>query len=431
MSPLAPPAAPPGLDTVLITAELARRPARSRDLAAENTALHHLARALATGEDRLLETLAGAALALCRVGTAGVSLPDSGAGVYRWAALAGALAGYQGATTSLRHSPCGVTQGLGSPQLFDRPGRIFPELAVADPPIVEGLVVPFDPADPTLGTIWILTHEPTRRLDAEDARVLTTLAAVAATGLRLSRLAEERRRSLERHDVLLATIAHDLRNPLTAIVGYAQMARRHLARGPRAEDTPLVRALDRIDEATVQMVGQLDELSDAAQLHDGGDLALRLAPVDLVALARQFAAGYADREGAAPIVVNAAEEPIVGRFDEARVGRVIDNLLSNAVKYSPADRPIVVAVARAGDRATLAVRDRGIGIPDADLPHLFKRYHRGGNADGQASGTGLGLAGARQIVEAHGGTVVVASVEGAGTTVTVTLPLAAGGGVAR
>ena len=83
-----------------------------------------------------------------------------------------------------------------------------------------------------------------------------------------------------------------------------------------------------------------------------------------------------------------------------------------------------MSVAREGEWAVLAVRDRGIGIPAADLPRIFERYHRAANAAGQFAGTGIGLAGARQIVEQHGGAIAVESAEGAGSTFTVRLPLA-------
>jgi signal transduction histidine kinase len=107
---------------------------------------------------------------------------------------------------------------------------------------------------------------------------------------------------------------------------------------------------------------------------------------------------------------------------------VLGNLLGNAVKYSPAGGEVAVRVVRerdAGGRAwaVVAVRDQGIGIPVADLPHVFERYRRGSNVGGRIVGSGVGLAGARQIVEQHGGTIAVASEEGRGSTFSLRLPL--------
>ena len=129
-------------------------------------------------------------------------------------------------------------------------------------------------------------------------------------------------------------------------------------------------------------------------------------------------------------------------WDSARLERVLDNLLSNAVKYSPDGGLITVSIARErgsgglspsptpdshapapSSWATVAVRDPGIGIPAADLPHTFHLFHRAGNV-GQIAGTGIGLAGVKQIVEQHGGAVTVESGEGDGSAFTVRLPLA-------
>jgi signal transduction histidine kinase len=104
----------------------------------------------------------------------------------------------------------------------------------------------------------------------------------------------------------------------------------------------------------------------------------------------------------------------------------VSNLLGNAVKYSPAGSTITVVVGRAeGAGAMLAVRERGIGIPAADLPHFFERFHWGSNVAGRIAGTGISLATARQIVEHHGGTITVESWPDTGSTFTVWLPRAA------
>jgi signal transduction histidine kinase len=104
------------------------------------------------------------------------------------------------------------------------------------------------------------------------------------------------------------------------------------------------------------------------------------------------------------------------------VERVVANLLANAIKYSPAGGDVVVSVDVDAESAILTVRDEGLGIPATDIPHIFERFHRGSNVE-RISGTGIGLASAKDIVELHGGTISVTSVEGQGTTVAVQLPL--------
>ena len=117
-------------------------------------------------------------------------------------------------------------------------------------------------------------------------------------------------------------------------------------------------------------------------------------------------------------------------WDADRLTRVLENLVANAVKYSPAGSTVVVRVDREeapdGPLAVLSVADQGVGIPAADLPHIFERFRRGGNVAGRIAGSGLGLWGSQRIVAQHGGTIAIDSTEGRGTTVTVRLPLEVG-----
>jgi signal transduction histidine kinase len=111
-----------------------------------------------------------------------------------------------------------------------------------------------------------------------------------------------------------------------------------------------------------------------------------------------------------------------------RLQRALSNLPDNAIKYSPRGGEIVVALEvlsqNESTQVKLTVRDQGIGIPVADLPHVFDRYYRAGNMAGTVSGSGIVLAGVKQIVEQHGGSVGIDSVEGRGTAVSVVLPIA-------
>ncbi len=286
-------------------------------------------------------------------------------------------------------------------------------------------------------------HETERlRKDGSLFRALVTVSPIrdhtgraiagSKTALDLTEVLRRQREeeAVRRRDQILAAVSHDLKTPLTAILGTAQMLARRAARMDHHEAKYLMEGLDRIHGAGTRMAGMMDELLDAAQLEAGEPLALRPEPTDLVALARDAAADH--RHGAAghELRVDARVPEVVGTWDCARLRRVLDNLLSNAVKYSPAGSEVVIEVypePAAGEAdgrgwAVLRVRDRGIGIPAADLPRLFERFHRGSNTGG-VPGTGVGLAGARLIVEQHGGSIEVNSREGAGSTVTLRLPL--------
>ncbi len=236
------------------------------------------------------------------------------------------------------------------------------------------------------------------------------------------------RRALEREQQeFLEAVSHDLKNPLTAVRGQAQHLRRQLRRTSTVPLAKLTAALDAIEASATRMSAQLEELQDLARLRAGHPLELETAPTDLAALVRVAATDAQAATGHHRIRVVAPAE-LWGSWDALRLRRVLDNLLGNAVKYSPGGR-IEVTVgeeARDGTRwAVVAVADEGIGIPAADLPHVFERYRRGGNVLGRIGGAGIGLAGSHQVVEQHGGTIRVASVEGQGSTFTLALPMEA------
>jgi signal transduction histidine kinase len=127
------------------------------------------------------------------------------------------------------------------------------------------------------------------------------------------------------------------------------------------------------------------------------------------------------------IQVDSLTETLVGQWDASRLTRVLDNLLANAIKYSPNGGPIHIQVSQVqredGVWAIVTIQDHGLGIPSSDLPSIFDPFHRASNVRQQIEGSGLGLASARQIVEAHGGTISVSSQEGVGSTFRISLPV--------
>jgi PAS domain S-box-containing protein len=230
----------------------------------------------------------------------------------------------------------------------------------------------------------------------------------------------ERVNAERQRDMLLASMAHDLKNPLSGLAWLAHVLREHEGEMPPSERA---RILDAFVESTQQMMLQINELVDSARIQMRQPLALDLRAVDLAALVARVASRLAP---AHTIRVAGTEESRQGLYDEVRLGRALSNVLGNAVKYSAPDKEVSCALSFAeettGTWAVIQVSDHGIGIPAADIAHVFEPYYRAGNARGRAEGTGLGLAGVRQIVAAHGGTVTMQSVEGVGTTVTLRVP---------
>jgi len=227
-------------------------------------------------------------------------------------------------------------------------------------------------------------------------------------------------------DTFLADLAHDLNNPLTAARMQAQLLRRKLRRGP-LEGPAIEEALEVIESSTDRMARHIRQLADVARIRLGGTLRLRPRRTNLVTVAQELSLVHAQTTNRHEIVVEPGTDEVVGYWDRDLLERVIDNLLTNAIKYSPEGGPIVVRVARATDdeqaEAVLSVTDHGVGIPAADLPFIFDRFRRGSNVVDRIAGAGIGLAGTKLIVEQHGGTIEVISAVGAGTTVTVRLPL--------
>ncbi|WP_414586396.1 PAS domain-containing protein [Scytonema sp. PCC 10023] len=177
------------LDDILITQELSRRSPRSPNLLSENQALHRLARQLVNQPEIMLQSLVDIALELCSAGTAGVSLLEvlpNGEEIFRWNVLAGALAQYVGSSTPRNFSPCGVCLERGAPVLFSHPERYFTYFQEAKTPVVEGLVLPLIADNHALGSIWIMSHDEQRHFDAEDVRVMTSLADFTAAVLLLN-----------------------------------------------------------------------------------------------------------------------------------------------------------------------------------------------------------------------------------------------------
>jgi signal transduction histidine kinase len=224
------------------------------------------------------------------------------------------------------------------------------------------------------------------------------------------------RRALERGQRdFVAMVTHELKGPLTALKGYAQLMQRRATYSERGVAAILTQ--------TAQIERLIDDLLDAAR-SDAGQLELRRARADLTAIARDCVEQAQAASASHRVRLDAPEERLVGVWDAGRVQQVLGNLLSNAIKYAPDGGDITVRLADLGDAAEVTVSDQGIGMgPDA-LARLFERFYRSGAARGSAQGLGLGLNIARALVEAHGGRIWATSELGVGSTFIFTLPYA-------
>jgi two-component system sensor histidine kinase SenX3 len=227
---------------------------------------------------------------------------------------------------------------------------------------------------------------------------------------------EARRTENMRRD-FVANVSHELRTPIGALSALAEA----IAGGSESEVTAqLADRMVRESERLARIVEDLLDLSLLEAQERGGREPLPVSA--LVSDAIDQVRGAAETSG---IAIDASSLPADLRIecDRRQVVSAIFNLLDNAVKYSEPGQPVEVTAERRGDRAAIAVRDHGMGIPSRDLERIFERFYRVDRARSrQTGGTGLGLAIVRHTAQAHGGEVTVESHEGEGTTFTLMLP---------
>lgn len=223
-----------------------------------------------------------------------------------------------------------------------------------------------------------------------------------------SRLLTEAQEAVQARDEFLSIASHELKTPLTSLQLRAQAAM-------RAKDPEHARAqFENVFHQISHLSRLIDELLDLTRIR-AGKLVLNRMPTDLAALTRAVAERFP-----APIELNLPVE-LIGSWDPIRIEQVVTNLVSNAIKYGQG-KPIRVCVSRRGDRASVEVEDRGLGISIEEQARIFERFERASSAKG-IRGLGLGLYITRQIVEAHGGVIRFKSECDRGSTFTVELPI--------
>jgi signal transduction histidine kinase len=230
-------------------------------------------------------------------------------------------------------------------------------------------------------------------------------------------LAKEREVS-EMKSRFLSVTSHEFRTPMSAALGSVELLANHLERLAPEKRREL---LDRITTSLHRMTEMLDEILLLNRI-DAKRVEVKLAPQDLRPLVEGIIeeARVGDR-GSHRFELQVEGDPQGFVTDANLLHHILANLLSNAVRYSPAGQPVTVQLAMDGAGARLAVTDRGIGIPPADLARLFQPFERGANV-GNIKGTGLGLSIVKRMVELLGGTIAVEAPAEGGTRFAVLLP---------
>ena len=232
-------------------------------------------------------------------------------------------------------------------------------------------------------------------------------------------LAEDLRNTNREKDEFIAVVAHELRTPMTSILGWVRL----LQLGDLDNETHAA-ALEALERSTKAQARIIEDLLDESRI-SSGKLRLDLRPVNLVPIVEAAIEMIRPAAEAKTITLHSelSEEPVEMIGDPNRLQQVVANVLANAVKFSPEESHVDIRLVRDAATAEVEVRDKGRGIAAELLPHVFERF-RQGNSAGRQSGLGLGLAIARHLIELQGGTITASSKgEGLGAVFTMRLPL--------
>ena len=239
----------------------------------------------------------------------------------------------------------------------------------------------------------------------------------------LRRLADELAESDRRKTEFLATLAHELRNPLAPLSSGLQVMKLSAADPAAIEKTRCM-----MERQVSHMVHLVDDLLDIARITTGKvDLKNERVELQTIIASAVETSMPLIEAGRHELLVHMPDEELLLEVDLTRVAQVVSNLLNNAAKYTPARGRIGLTVQREGSQVVIAVSDTGIGIPAAAIPTVFEMFTQvGRNMERAQGGLGIGLSLVRRLIELHGGTVSAASEGvGRGSTFTVRLPLAA------
>jgi PAS domain S-box-containing protein len=277
------------------------------------------------------------------------------------------------------------------------------------------------PADETRYLLDLHTDEKLATVDVFAIGLLAQYFAVAARNVELYGELQTRRAAVvELNQVkndLIAMLAHDFKGPLTTIVGFADV----LAEDDRFDDESR-KFLAMISSSAMRLASLATDTLALSRLEQN-ELTLNIEEFDLVALVTDIVRVFSVTRR---IDFASEQKRLIIGGDPARLRQVFENLIGNAIKYSPNGEPVRVTMRAVGKSIECSVIDRGIGIPEADMPKLFGRFARAQNARTLGiGGTGFGLYLTKTILEMHGGAIDVRSREGEGSTFRAHVPVSA------
>jgi signal transduction histidine kinase len=283
----------------------------------------------------------------------------------------------------------------------------------------EMLLIPFQAHAQPIGTIWVAAHNPKRKFDREDERIIRSLGQFASAGWQLQQALEAAREANHKKDEFIAVLSHELRNPVSGI----RMNLSTLAMP--LDETRLRKCIERLERQTNSIARIVDDIRDLSRLVHR-KVSIEREQIDLKILLQEVQEEWQERLGTSQVVVCAAmpESPVVVLGDRIRLTQVFDNLLANAVKFTTGAGRILLALSTDEKNAIVKIIDTGRGFDPAANNEIFNPFvQHSETISGEQGSMGLGLAISRQLIELLGGTVTAHSDGvGLGATFTIVLP---------
>lgn len=272
----------------------------------------------------------------------------------------------------------------------------------------------------SIGTLFLQSKrlKPFTKFDLE---ILTLMGSFASLAIRKAELYAEIKNALDTRDFFIATANHEIKTPLTAINIYSQMIKNAVAKG----ELPKEQWADKMSHEVKRVSKLLIELLKIEQINTG-DWSYVLRETDLSETIKKsidtFKQSTPNR--AVRFTNNLKHKSFKIQIDSDKITQAIINLLNNAAKFSPPSSPILVKLSAYNEKLSIKIEDRGEGIAEDIVPHIFKGFYKG---DPSKPGYGLGLYLTKKIIERHGGEIIVSSKKDQGTTMEITLPYKSNG----
>jgi two-component sensor histidine kinase len=349
------------LDDILISDQLALRPASDSRLKSEISALNELAQELVRTPKAIMDRLVELCLSLCDAESGGISLYETigGEPVFRWHALKGRLAPFTGTTIPRHFSPCGVVLDQDKPILIKQPGLYYPHLVLENAPISVGLWAPIIGSEGrAVGALWIMSHEPERHFTQDDCDTLLRLAAFGSVGLALNAVSIQKDDLLARQDLMLREVNHRVSNSLQLANSMLRLQERR-AKGDEAKQA-LRTAADRLSSiglihTRLYKTGDMDAIRIGAYLQD--------LCVDLSASGNgRFSLAALD------VAVSAPETLALPPDMVTKLGLIVNELVTNSFKHATGSSQCQVGVAQLDGMLELCISDDGPGLPEGFDP---------------------------------------------------------------